>query len=135
MSISENHNMSPTGRPTSPTGTFPISDPPISSPPTGPFVPPQQYGPESYGTAHHSPKPPKKKRGAVAMVLWCVLGALVLVVGIGVIGALASSSAKKPTATATGAPRPATPAAEPTPAKTYPVPALADFILVTKVTK
>lgn len=83
--------------PTSPAPVSPPAYPPYGYQQTGPqqFVP-QQYGPPSGG--FRTPIPPKKKRSVLAIVLWCVLGALVLVVGIGVIGALAATTAKKPTA-------------------------------------
>lgn len=102
--------MSPTGRATSPTGAFPVSGPPVSPPPAGwsqhyTQQIPQQYGPPPGG--FRTPIPPKKKRNVLAVVLWCVLGVLVLFVGIGVIGALAASTAKKPAAQPPAAATPA----------------------------
>jgi hypothetical protein len=116
---------------------------PTSPGPTGPLY--VQSGPQTYGqqfTPQYPPTggfqlpPPKKRRSALAIVLWSILGVLVLVVGIGVVGALAANTAKTPTAATTTAGRPAAeqPAA-PTPAKTYPTPALTDFALAVKVTK
>lgn len=116
-------------------GNSPYSGAPYVAGPTSPAPTYVQSGPQMY-TQQFAPvgPPPKKRRSVLAIVLWCVLGALVLVVGIGVIGALAANTAKTPVAATTTHRAPAAPATT-EPAKTYPTPALTDFALAVKVTK
>jgi hypothetical protein len=98
-----------------------------------------QSGPQMYTQQFAPPTgsfPPPKKRMRTGVVLaWLAVG-LTALLGLVVVAAIATNGAPgAPSAATTSAGRPAAVPAEPTPAKTYPTPAAANFELAIKTTK